>query len=59
MRRRYSYGFVTQGYDYSRSGNPTRECFEQCIASIDGAKYGMALFLSCYQLIATHHVESE
>ena len=30
-----------KGYDYSRSGNPTRECFEQCIASLDGAKYGM------------------
>ena len=30
-----------QGYDYSRSGNPTRECFEQCVASIDGAKYGI------------------
>jgi len=32
----------THGYDYSRSGNPTRECFEQCVASLDGAKYGLA-----------------
>ncbi|XP_065070138.1 cystathionine gamma-lyase-like [Rhopilema esculentum] len=32
----------THGYDYSRSGNPTRECFEQCVAAIDGAKYGLA-----------------
>ncbi|OWF35533.1 cystathionine gamma-lyase-like [Mizuhopecten yessoensis] len=29
------------GYEYSRSGNPTRNCLEQCIASIEGAKYGM------------------
>lgn len=32
----------THGYDYSRSGNPTRECFEQCVAAVDGAKHGMA-----------------
>eukprot|EP00493_Phyllostaurus_siculus_P004406 UN04427 len=32
----------THGYDYSRSGNPTRQCFEECVAAIDGAKYGMA-----------------
>lgn len=36
---------LSKGYDYSRSGNPTRECFEQCIASIDGAKYGRFSFV--------------
>lgn len=29
------------GYEYSRSGNPTRDCFEKCIAKIEGGKYGL------------------
>ncbi|XP_057299931.1 cystathionine gamma-lyase-like [Hydractinia symbiolongicarpus] len=33
---------VHRGYEYSRSGNPTRECFEQCVASMEGGKYGLA-----------------
>ncbi|NXJ20460.1 CGL lyase, partial [Dicrurus megarhynchus] len=28
-----------RGYDYSRSGNPTRECLEKAAAALDGAKY--------------------
>jgi len=31
-----------RGYEYSRSGNPTRECFESTVASIEGGKYGLA-----------------
>lgn len=31
-----------QGYDYSRSGNPTRTALEKCIAELEGAKYGLA-----------------
>jgi cystathionine beta-lyase/cystathionine gamma-synthase len=30
------------GYDYSRSGNPTRTALEKCIAELEGAKYGLA-----------------
>jgi cystathionine gamma-lyase len=30
-----------QGYVYGRSGNPSREVLEACLASLDGAKYGM------------------
>lgn len=26
-------------YDYSRGGNPTRECLERCIAAMDDAKH--------------------
>ncbi|MCB0412892.1 MAG: cystathionine gamma-synthase [Bdellovibrionales bacterium] len=33
---------VFQGYDYSRAGNPTRTVYEQCIANLEGAKYGYA-----------------
>ena len=29
-------------YDYSRSGNPTRNAFESAIASLEGAQYGLA-----------------
>lgn len=29
------------GYEYSRSGNPTRNCLEKCIAALEGGKHGM------------------
>ncbi|KAL4235449.1 hypothetical protein ACF0H5_007085 [Mactra antiquata] len=29
------------GYEYSRSGNPTRQCLEECLAALENAKYGM------------------
>lgn len=28
-------------YEYSRSGNPTRECLETALAALEGAKYGL------------------
>lgn len=31
-----------KGYDYSRSGNPTRHALEQALASIETGNYGMA-----------------
>ncbi|XP_056388721.1 cystathionine gamma-lyase-like [Hyla sarda] len=27
------------GYDYSRCGNPTRDCLQKAVAALDGAKY--------------------
>ncbi|XP_073400882.1 cystathionine gamma-lyase [Dendrobates tinctorius] len=30
------------GYEYSRSGNPTRNCLEKAVAALDGAKYCLA-----------------
>ncbi|KGL92429.1 Cystathionine gamma-lyase, partial [Charadrius vociferus] len=30
------------GYEYSRSGNPTRDCLEKAVAVLDGAKYCLA-----------------
>lgn len=32
----------TQLYDYGRSGNPTRDTLEKCLASLDNGKYGLA-----------------
>src|ERR1041385_8222215 len=31
-----------KGYEYSRTGNPTRTALEQCLASLEGAKFGLA-----------------
>ncbi len=31
-----------RGYEYSRSGNPTRTALETCISSLEGARYGLA-----------------
>jgi cystathionine gamma-synthase len=30
------------GYEYSRSGNPTRTALERCVASLEGAAHGLA-----------------
>ena len=34
---------VHQGYDYTRSGNPTRRAFEDCVANLEGARFGFAM----------------
>jgi cystathionine gamma-synthase len=31
-----------QGFDYSRAGNPTRQAYEECLASLEGADFGFA-----------------
>jgi cystathionine gamma-synthase len=31
-----------RGYEYSRSGNPTRGAMETCIAALEGARHGLA-----------------
>ena len=33
---------VHGGYEYSRSGNPTRTSLETCLASLEGARHGLA-----------------
>ena len=33
---------VHQGYEYSRSGNPTRTSLETCLAALEGAAHGFA-----------------
>uniref|UniRef100_A0A7M4F247 Cystathionine gamma-lyase n=1 Tax=Crocodylus porosus TaxID=8502 RepID=A0A7M4F247_CROPO len=34
--------FKQRGFEYSRSGNPTRDCLEKAVAALDGAKYCLA-----------------
>ncbi len=31
-----------QGYEYSRSDNPTRTAYQNCVAALEGGKYGLA-----------------
>src|SRR5215212_8441049 len=31
-----------KGYEYSRTGNPTRTALEACLASLEGARFGLA-----------------
>ncbi len=33
---------VHKGYDYSRSGNPTRTALQECLASLENAEHGVA-----------------
>ncbi len=35
-------GGLRGGYEYSRSGNPTRTALEQCLAALDGGSRGLA-----------------
>jgi len=33
---------VHKGFEYSRTGNPTRKALEECLASLENGKYGLA-----------------
>jgi cystathionine beta-lyase/cystathionine gamma-synthase len=39
-------------YDYSRAGNPTRTALEECLASLEGAKHGIAYGSGCAATMA-------
>jgi cystathionine gamma-lyase len=38
---------VHKGFDYSRSGNPTRKAYEDCIASLESGGFGFAFASGC------------
>jgi len=38
---------VHQGYEYSRSHNPTRAAYETCVANLEGARFGYAFASGC------------
>lgn len=38
---------VHKGYDYSRAGNPTREAYEACLASLEGGTSAIAFGSGC------------
>ena len=35
-------GGLREGYEYSRSGNPTRTALEECLAALEGGSRGLA-----------------
>ena len=38
---------VHQGYEYSRTHNPTRKAYEDCLAALEGGQYGFAFASGC------------
>jgi cystathionine gamma-lyase len=49
---------VHQGYDYSRSGNPTRRAYETCVANLEGARFGFAMASGCVGTATIVHLLS-
>jgi len=49
---------VHQGFDYSRSGNPTRRAYETCVANLEGARFGFAMASGCVGTATIAHLLS-
>ena len=47
---------VHKGYDYSRSGNPTRAAYEQCLADLEGGRFGFAFASGCVAAATVLHL---
>ncbi|MCB0356114.1 MAG: cystathionine gamma-synthase [Bdellovibrionales bacterium] len=47
---------VHKGYEYSRTANPTRKAYEECIASLEGGKYGFAFASGCAATTTVLHL---
>ncbi len=45
-----------KGYEYSRTKNPTRKALEDCLAALEGAKYGAAFSSGCAAADAIMHL---
>ena len=46
------------GFEYSRSGNPTRQAYETCVADLEGARYGYAMASGCVGATTIVHLLS-
>jgi len=46
------------GYEYSRTGNPTRAAFEECVAAIEHAKYALAFASGSATTVSVIHMLS-
>jgi cystathionine gamma-lyase len=49
---------VHQGYEYSRSHNPTRAAYETCVANLEGARFGYAFASGCVGATTVMHLLS-
>lgn len=47
---------VHKGYEYSRTHNPTRKAFEQCLANLEGGRYGLAFASGCAATTTVAHL---
>ena len=45
-----------RGYEYSRSGNPTREALEVCLASLEEGRFGLAYASGMAAITAVVHL---
>lgn len=44
-----------KGYEYTRTDNPTRRTLEHCLASLEGAKHGLAFASGCAAMTTFFH----
>jgi cystathionine gamma-lyase len=47
---------VHQGYEYSRSHNPTRRAYETCVANLEGGRHGFAMASGCIGATTVMHL---
>jgi cystathionine gamma-lyase len=47
-----------KGYEYSRTGNPTRAALEACVAALEGGEYGLAFASGLAATVATMNLLS-
>ncbi|MCB0351521.1 MAG: cystathionine gamma-synthase [Bdellovibrionales bacterium] len=47
---------VHKGYEYSRTGNPTRAAYESCMASLEGGDFGFAFASGCAATTTVLHL---
>jgi len=48
-----------KGYEYSRTGNPTRTALEKCAAALEGGRYGLAFGSGCAATSTVMHTLSK
>jgi cystathionine gamma-lyase len=45
-----------QGFEYSRTRNPTRDALQDCLAALEGAKHGLCFASGCATADAVMHL---
>lgn len=45
-----------KGYEYSRTSNPTRKAYEDCIANLEGGRFGFATSSGCAATLLSLHL---
>jgi cystathionine beta-lyase/cystathionine gamma-synthase len=46
---------VHKGFEYARTGNPTRQTLEACLAALEGAAHGLAFASGCAAMTTLFH----